>query len=73
MVYQKCMGNGIQTTVKANELSSVMIACRHGFHNGVMVYKLQIGESYIHLIFVACVVFMEAIFSCSDLKSDEDF
>ena len=26
---------GIHNTIKSNELSSVMVVCRHGFHNGV--------------------------------------
>ena len=39
------MGSGIQATVKANELSLVMTVSRHGFHNGVMAYILQIGGS----------------------------
>ena len=32
---------------------------------------LQIHESTIHKIFVACVVLMEAIFPCFSLKPDE--
>ena len=51
IVYPKLIGSGIQITVKPNKLSSAMIACRHGFHNGVMPYMLQFGESTIHRIF----------------------
>ena len=65
---QKYMGSGIQTTVKANELSSVMTVCVNGFHNDVMACMLQIDESTIHIIFVALVVSMEAIFSCLNLN-----
>ena len=37
------MGNGIQTTVKENEIFSVMTVCVDGFHNDVMTCMLQIG------------------------------
>ena len=40
---QKYMGSEIQTTVKANELSSVMTVCVNRFHNDVMTYMLRIG------------------------------
>ena len=50
-----------------------MTVCRHGFHNGIMAYMLQFGESAIHRIFVAWVVFVKAIFSCLNLKPDEGF
>ena len=43
IIFPKCMGSGIQTTVKPNKLLSVMNECRHGFHNGVMTYMLQFG------------------------------
>ena len=62
------MGSGIQITVKSNEFSLAMTMCRNGFHNGVMTYVLLISESTIHIIFVAWVVFMEAIFSCLNIK-----
>ena len=35
IVYPKCIGSGIQNTIKSNKLSSVMIVCKHGFHDGV--------------------------------------
>ena len=38
-----------------------------------MAYMLQIRESTIHRIFVVWAVFMEAIFSCLNLKSDDGF
>ena len=71
IVYPKYMGSGIQVTDQANELSSVMTVCRHGFHNCVMAYTLQIGESTIHIMFVAWIVFMEIMFSCLNLKPDD--
>ena len=43
IIYPKCIGSGIQTTVKLNKPLSVMTVCRHGFHNGVMAYMLQVG------------------------------
>ena len=58
------MGSGIQAIVKANELSSIMTLCRHGFHIGVIAYMLQVSESTIHRIFVVWVVFIEAMFQC---------
>ena len=39
----KMYGSGIQNTLKLNKLLSAMTVCRHGFHNGVMVYTLQFG------------------------------
>ena len=50
-----------------------MTVCRNGFHNGVMTYMLHICESTINKIFVAWVVFMEAIFSCLNFKPDDRF
>ena len=47
--------------------------CRHGFHNSVVTYILQFGESAIHRIFVAWVVLVKAIFSFSNLKPDDGF
>ena len=47
--------------------------CIHGFHNDVVTCILQIGESTIRRIFVTWVVFMEAIFSCLNLKPDDGF
>ena len=73
IVYPKYIGSGIQAPVKSNEILSVMIVCIHGFHNDVMACLLQIGESTIYRIFVAWVVFMEATFSCLNLKLDDGF
>ena len=61
ILYSICIGSGIQTTVKPNELSSVMTVRRYGSHKGAMAYMLQFGESTIHRIFVALVVFMSNI------------
>ena len=73
IVYPKCIGIGIQTTVKPNELSSAMTVRRYGFHNGAMTYTLQFGESTPHRNFVVWVVFMKAIFSSLNLKVDYGF
>ena len=43
ILYPKCIGSGIQTTVKPNKLLSVITMYKHGFHNGVMAYMLQFG------------------------------
>ena len=51
-----------------------MTVRRNGFHNGATGYMLQLGEkSTTHRIFVAWVVFVIAIFSCLNLKSDDGF
>ena len=50
-----------------------MTVCIHGFHNDFVTCMLQIGESTIHIIFVTCAVFMEAIFSCLNLKPERGF
>ena len=52
IVYPQYMGSAIQTTVKANKLSSFMPVCIHGFHNDVMKCMLKIDESTIHRNFV---------------------
>ena len=70
IVCPKCKGNGIHTTVQPNKLSSVITVSRHGFHNGVIAYILQFGESTAHIIFVEWVVFVKAIFSCLNLKPE---
>ena len=49
---------------KSNKFSSAMTMCKNSFHNGFKTCMLQIGESTIHRIVVAWVVFMEAIISC---------
>lgn len=56
------MGSGILTTVKSNDLSSVMAVIRHGSRNGVIKHMLQIGESAIYKISI------EAIISCLNIK-----
>ena len=73
IVYQKYMGSRIKTTVKANELSSVMTVCIRNFHNNVITCLLQIRERAIHRMFVARVVLMEVIFLCLNLKPDDGF
>ena len=42
IIYPKCIGNGVQNNVKPNILSSAMTVCRHGFHNGVMAYMVNV-------------------------------
>ena len=54
---------------KSNKLSSDIVH-KHGFHNGVIAYVIQFGESTIHIIFVAWVIFLMAIFSCLNFKPD---
>ena len=46
---------------------------RQGFHNGVMTYILRFGESSIHIIFMARVVFIKVIFLYLNLKPDDGF
>ena len=67
------MGSGIHNTGKPNKLSPVMAVCKNRFHNGIMTYMLQFGLGAIGRIFVAWVVFVKAIFSCLNLKPDDDF
>ena len=50
-----------------------MAFSRYGFHNGVMAYMLQFGESTIRRVLVARIVFVTAIFSCLNLKPDDRF
>ena len=38
-----------------------------------MAYMLQFGESTIHRVLVARIVFVAAIFSCLNLKPDDRF
>ena len=73
IMYPNCIGSGIQNTGKLNKLLSAMNLCRHGFQNGVMSFMLQFGQSAIHRIFLAWVVFVKAIFSCLNLKADDGF
>ena len=67
------MGSRIKTTVKANELSSVMTVCIRNFHNNVITCLSQTRERAIHRMFVARVVLMEVIFLCLNLKPDDGF
>ena len=50
-----------------------MVVFRHGFHNSVIAYMLQFGESTIHIIFVAWLVFVKVTFSCLNLKPYNGF
>ena len=50
-----------------------MTVRRYGFDNGAMTCMLEFDESNIHRIFVAWVVLMKAIFSCLNLKVDDEF
>ena len=65
------MGSGIQTTVEANELCSIMVVYRHGVQNRIIAYMLQIGETTIQRIFVVWVDFVVTIFSCLNLKPND--
>ena len=73
IIYPKFVSSGIQITVKPNILSSVMVVFRHSFHNSVIAYMLQFGESTIHRIFVAWLVFVKVTFSCLNLKPYDGF
>ena len=68
IIYPHFMGSGIQTTVKANELCSIMVVYRHGVQNRIIAYMLQIGETTIQRIFV---VWVFSIFSCLNLKPND--
>ena len=72
IVYPKFVSSGIQITVKANIISSVMAVFGHGFHNNVIAYMLQFGESPIHRSFAAWLIFVKVTFSCiiSNLMMD---
>ena len=66
------MSSGIQAINKANKLLLVMAMCRNAFHNdviGYICYKLM--GSTVNRIFVACVVLVEAISPCFNLKPDD--
>ena len=72
--YPQFKGNdGVGILDKSTGLLSVMTVCHHGIHKRVMVYMLNIGESTMQRIFVTWVVFMEAVFSKTNLKPDEGF
>ena len=40
-----------------------MTLCSHGLHNDAIVYMLQLVEVLVHIILLAWVVFVKAIFS----------
>ena len=48
IIYRKYKDSGIQTTVKPNELLSLMTVRRYCFYSSVMTYILPFGESTIH-------------------------
>ena len=60
--------SGIQATVKANELSSAMTVRRHGFHNDVLAYMLQLVGKYYSHNFCCVGSFMITVFSCKILS-----
>ena len=69
--YPVWKGNGVTILDKSTELLLVMTVCCHGLHNGVMAYILNIGESTMQRMFIAWVVFIEAIFSKINLRPDQ--
>ena len=73
IAFPKCKDNVIWAIDKATEILSVMTVSRHDFHHGVMAYMLPFGESAMYRIFVARVVYMEAVFSHLKLKLDDTF
>ena len=63
----------MQATVKPNKLLSGMTVCRHGLHNGVVIYILQFRENTIHRIFGGVDRITESNVLCLNLKSDDRF
>ena len=63
------LGSVIQNNGKPIKLLSLMTVCRHDFHDGVML-KVHVT---IWLKCVAKAIFVKAIFSCLNLKSDDRF
>ena len=67
--YPECKDNGVRKLEKLAELLSLMTECHHGLHNGFIAYLVNIGESTLQRISVACVLFMEAVFSKNKPKT----
>ena len=67
--YPECKDNGVRKLEKWAELLSLMTECHHGLHNGFIAYLLNIGESTLQRISVACVLFMEAVNSKNKPKT----
>ena len=56
---------------KPTELFVVITICRHSLHQGVMAFMLKVGESTMQLIFVGWIVFLETIFTHTNLIKPE--
>ena len=64
------MASGIQAFEKTNKLLSVITLCRNTL-SIMLTWHKHCHESIINKIFVTCVVLMEAIFPCFNLKPDD--
>ena len=70
IIYPKCVGSGIQTTVKPNKLLSVMTV--HDIVS-IMVSWRTCYNLVIQIIFLAWLVFVKVIFLYWNLKLDDTF
>ena len=50
-----------------------MAVFEHVFHNNVIAYMFQFGESPIHRSFAAWLIFVKVTFSCLNLKPYDGF
>ncbi|XP_057302708.1 uncharacterized protein LOC130636876 [Hydractinia symbiolongicarpus] len=58
---------------KATELLAVLTICRHGVHQGLMAFFMDISKSTMQRIFIGWVIFVAGIFSEIDLKPPSGF
>ena len=55
------------------ELLSVLTLCRHGLHQGIMAYILNVSASTMQRIFVGWIIFLSTVLSEVDLKPASGF
>lgn len=58
---------------KATELLAVLTICRHGVHQGLMAFFMDISKSTMQRIFIGWVIFVAGIFNEIDLKPPSGF
>ena len=67
--YPDCVGGVSHRKLdSATELMGVLTVCRHGLHQGVMRFKLELSDATIQRIFIDWVVLLATLFNEIDLK-----
>ena len=72
--YRHCVGGVSHRKLdSATELMAVLTVCRHGLHQGVMVFMLGLPKATIQRIFVGWVIVLATLFNEIGLKPSSGY